>query len=78
MHGLKTRNDTIRGQAADTSGMANVGWPPAVGGLSYHRAEALTFFKEIEQSKPELLSFHSADKWEFVKGWLLNAGLIKP
>lgn len=41
-------------------------------------AEALAFFKEIEQNKPELLSFDSADKWEFIKSWLLNAGLIKP
>jgi hypothetical protein len=46
--------------------------------VSRTTAEALTFFKEIEQNKPELLSFDSADKWEFVKGWLLNAGLIKP
>jgi len=41
-------------------------------------AEALAFFKEIEQNKPELLSFESADKWDFVNFWLLNAGLIKP
>jgi hypothetical protein len=46
--------------------------------VSHTTAEALTFFMEIEQSKPELLSFDSADKWEFVKSWLLNAGLIKP
>ena len=46
--------------------------------VSRTAAEALTFFKAIEQNKPELLSFDSADKWEFVKGWLLNAGLIKP
>jgi hypothetical protein len=36
------------------------------------------FFKEIEQNKPELLSFDSADTWYFVKSWLLKAGLIKP
>jgi hypothetical protein len=46
--------------------------------VSHTTAEALAFFKEIEQNKPDLLSFDSADKWEFVKGWLLNAGLIKP
>jgi hypothetical protein len=46
--------------------------------VSRTTAEALSFFKEIEQNKPELLSFDSADKWESVKGWLLNAGLIKP
>jgi hypothetical protein len=45
--------------------------------VSHTTAEALAFFKEIEQNKPELLSFDSADKWEFVKSWLLNAGLIK-
>ena len=46
--------------------------------ISHTTTEALAFFKEIEQNKPELLSFDSADKWEFVKSWLLNAGLIKP
>ena len=46
--------------------------------VSHTTTEALAFFKEIEQNKPELLSFDSADKWEFVKSWLLNAGLIKP
>jgi hypothetical protein len=46
--------------------------------VSHTTAEALAFFKEIEQIKPELISFDSADKSEFVKDWLLNAGLIKP
>ena len=47
--------------------------------VSHTTAEALAFFKEIEQNKPDLLSFDSADKWDFVKNsWLLNAGLIKP
>lgn len=57
-------------------------WRTSVGheqsAVSRITAEALTFFKEIEQNMPDLLSFDSADKWEFVKGWLLNAGLIKP
>jgi hypothetical protein len=48
-----------------------------LGALDQRGEEALAFFKEIEQNKPELLSFDSADKWEFVKSWLLNAGLIK-
>ena len=39
--------------------------------------EALAFFREIENSKPELLSFEGTDKWLSVQGWLLNAGLIK-
>jgi hypothetical protein len=45
--------------------------------VSHTTAEAWTFFKEIEQNQPDLLSFESADKWELVKGWLLGAGLIK-
>jgi hypothetical protein len=45
--------------------------------VSHTTAEALTFFNEIERNKPELLAFESPDKWDFVKGWLLNAGLIK-
>ncbi len=45
--------------------------------VSHTAAEALTFFKELERDKPELLSFESADKWDFVKSWLLDAGLIK-
>ena len=58
--------------------MANLGRPSSSQRCSRITAEALTFFKEIEQNMPDLLSFDSADKWEFVKGWLLNAGLIKP
>jgi hypothetical protein len=45
--------------------------------VSHTATEALAFFKELEQDKPELLSFESSDKWDFVKGWLLCAGLIK-
>ncbi len=45
--------------------------------VSHTEAEALTFFKELELDKPELLSFESANKWDFVKSWLLDAGLIK-
>ena len=45
--------------------------------VSHTVAEAETFYKELEQNKPELLTFDSPDKWEFVKTWLLNADLIK-
>jgi hypothetical protein len=45
--------------------------------VSHTTAEARIFFEEVERDKAELLSFDSADKWEFVKSWLLNAGLIK-
>lgn len=45
--------------------------------VAHTAAEALTFFKVLEQNKPELLEFDSADKWDFVQSWLLNAGLIK-
>jgi hypothetical protein len=55
------------------------GWRTWVGhqqsAVSRTTAEALAFLKEIEQNKPELLSFDSADKWEFVKSWLLKAAL---
>jgi hypothetical protein len=37
----------------------------------------LTFFQEIERNKPELLSFDGAEKWQMVKGWLQDAGLVK-
>jgi hypothetical protein len=30
--------------------------------------EALAFFREMENSKPELLSFESTDKWLSVQG----------
>ncbi len=45
--------------------------------VSHKATEALTFFRELERNKPDLLSFESADKWDFVKGWLQSAGLIK-
>jgi hypothetical protein len=44
---------------------------------SHTPAEALEFFNEIEKSKPELLSFESVNKWQLVRGWLLDANLIK-
>jgi ABC-type transport system involved in cytochrome c biogenesis ATPase subunit len=44
---------------------------------SHTTAEALDFFNEIEHNKPELLSFESVDKWHLVRGWLLEAQLIK-
>jgi hypothetical protein len=37
----------------------------------------LTFFKEIESNKAELLSFDGAAKWQMVQDWLLNAGPIE-
>jgi hypothetical protein len=40
-------------------------------------AEARTFFDDISINKPELVAFESTDKWGFVKGWLVNAGLVK-
>jgi hypothetical protein len=46
--------------------------------IAHSAEEALIFFREIEQDKPELLTFDSGgDTWECVKGWLVNAGLIK-
>jgi hypothetical protein len=45
--------------------------------VSHTPDEALAFFKEIEQNKPDLVSFDSADKWQLVRDWLLDAGLIK-
>src|SRR5450631_2256391 len=90
-HGQSRRDDTAPGRAraegeAMTPSEAKLRilaeWRTWVGhqqsAVSHTTAEALAFFKEIEQNKPELLSFDSADKWEFVKSWLLNAGLIKP
>ena len=40
--------------------------------------EALIFFGHLQENKSHLLSFrYSGDKWQCVKGWLLNAGMIK-
>jgi hypothetical protein len=44
---------------------------------SHSLAEARTFFDDISVNKPELVAFERTDKWEFVKGWLVNAGLVK-
>jgi len=45
--------------------------------VSHTVEEALTFYREIEQNKPEMLSFDSPDKWQSVREWLLSADLIK-
>jgi hypothetical protein len=38
---------------------------------------ALVVYNDISANKPWLLDFQSrGDKWQDVKGWLLNAGLI--
>lgn len=44
---------------------------------SHTTVEAWAFLKEIEQNKPDLLSFQKADKWQIVRGWLLDAQLIR-
>jgi hypothetical protein len=41
-------------------------------------ADASVFFEEIEQNRPDLLSFEtSEDKRELVNRWLVDAGLIR-
>jgi hypothetical protein len=53
-------------------------WRSRMGRQPRTAREALIFFGDIQQNHPELLSFESKDdKWQKVKGWLLNAGLIK-
>jgi hypothetical protein len=48
------------------------------GATSHTSAEALVFFKEIQQNHADLLSFEgSEDKRHLVNRWLLDAGLIK-
>lgn len=48
------------------------------GVTSHTSAEALVFFKEIQQNHADLLSFESSeDKRHLVDRWLLDAGLIK-
>jgi hypothetical protein len=45
---------------------------------SHTSAESSVFFGEIEQNRPDLLSFESSDdKRQLVNGWLMEAGLIK-
>ncbi len=45
---------------------------------SHTKAEVSEFVAETEQNHPDLLSFESSDdKLQVVKGWLLDAGLIK-
>jgi hypothetical protein len=56
--------------------MADVDRTSASGQFTYN-AEALTFFKEIESNRAELLSFDGAAKWQMVQDRLLNAGLIE-
>lgn len=41
-------------------------------------ADASVFFREIEQNRPDLLSFEtSEDKRQLVNRWLVDAGLIR-
>jgi hypothetical protein len=47
---------------------------PSAGCSFPHPDEALAFFKEIEQNKPDLVSFDSADKWQLVRDWLSTRG----
>ena len=45
---------------------------------SHTTAEVSTFVAELEQNQPDLFSFESTeDKLQVVKGWLLDAGLIR-
>jgi hypothetical protein len=45
---------------------------------SHTSADAAVFFGEIEQNRPDLLSFESSeDKRQLVSGWLIDAGLIR-
>jgi hypothetical protein len=54
-------------------------WRARMGRQPRTAREALTFFGDIQQNHPELLSFQSKneDKWQKVRAWLSNAGLIK-
>jgi hypothetical protein len=39
--------------------------------------DALIFFGYLQTAMPHLLSFkYSGDKWQIVKSWLMNAGLV--
>ena len=45
---------------------------------SHTTADVSTFVAELEQNQPDLFSLKSTEnKLKVVKGWLLNAGLIK-
>jgi hypothetical protein len=48
-------------------------------GCRFHTtADVSAFAAELEQNQPDLFSFESTeDKLQVVKGWLLDAGLIK-
>jgi hypothetical protein len=35
------------------------------------------FFEHLQKKKQHLLSFTSDDGWESVRGWLMQAGLVK-
>ena len=35
------------------------------------------FFTHLQEQKPELLEFASEDKWQTVRGWLLQEGHIR-
>jgi hypothetical protein len=53
-------------------------WRARMGRQQRRTSDALIFFGDIQRNHPELLSFESKDdKWQKVKGWLSNAGLIK-
>jgi hypothetical protein len=54
-------------------------WRARMGSQPRTAGEALIFFGDIQQNHPELLSFQSKneDKWQKVRAWLSNAGLIK-
>ena len=45
---------------------------------SHTTADVSAFVAELEQNRPDLVSFKSTENTlQVVKGWLLNAGLIK-
>jgi hypothetical protein len=45
---------------------------------SHTTADVSAFVAELEQNQPDLFSLKSTEnKLQVVKGWLLNAGLIK-
>lgn len=37
---------------------------------------SMFFFAHLQEKKPELLNFHSDDKWETVHDWLLREGCV--
>ena len=54
-------------------------WRARMGRQPRTAREALIFLGDIQQDHPELLSFQTKneDKWQKVRAWLSNAGLIK-